>query len=131
MPDFSQRYIGHFAHTFQAFSSYGELVKLDNVDFEKEFVVYSNDQIEARYILSHTLMQNILRLKNIIGKNISISFYGSKIYIAIHFKQAVFEPKIYKKVSSFDEIKNYFETINLVVQIVKTLNLDLKIWSKV
>jgi len=106
------------------------LIKLDNPEFEREFVVYGSDQIEARYILSHSLMQNILELKKLIKEDISLSFSGSKIYLAVHKTSSSFEPRIYKKVDSFDEIKLYFQTISLVVEVVKILNLDIKIWSK-
>jgi hypothetical protein len=41
-----------------------ELVKMDDNNFEKEFVVYSSDQIEARYILSHLLMKKLLIFKD-------------------------------------------------------------------
>jgi len=130
LPDNSEKFLGSLSHFFQSFSSRGELVKMDNPEFEKEFVVYSSDQIEARYILSHSLMNSILEYKKLVGKNISISFVGSNIYIAIGFKEKLFEPKIYKKVTSFDEVKFYFEVLSLTSDIVKYLNLDRKIWSK-
>ena len=130
LPDSSEKFLGSFSHFFQSFSSRGELVKMDSPEFEKEFVVYSDDQIEARYILSHSLMNSILEYKKLVGKNISISFVGSNIYIAIGFKQKLFEPKIYKKVTSFDEVRFYFEVLSLTSDIVKHLNLDRKIWSK-
>ena len=130
LPDSSERFLGSFSHLFQSLSTRGELVKLDNPEFEREFVVYSDDQIEARYILSHSFMQNILELKKMVGKNLYISFINSKIYIAINFKEQLFEPKIYKKVTNFDDIKFYFQVISLSVDIVKYLSLDRKIWSK-
>lgn len=129
-PDNTEKFIGSFSHFFQSFSSHGELVKLDSPDFEKEFVVYSNDQIEARYILSHSLMQNILQYKKLIGRNLSLSFVGSKIYIAIGFKQKLFEPKIYKSIKSFDEVKIYFQILSLTVDLVNILKLNRRIWSK-
>ena len=130
LPDSSEKFLGSLSHFFQSFSSRGELIKMDSPEFEKEFVVYSDDQIEARYILSHSLMESILEYKKLVGKNISISFVGSNIYIAIGFKQKLFEPKIYKKVTSFDEVRFYFEVLSLTSDIVKHLNLDKKIWSK-
>jgi hypothetical protein len=130
LPDNSEKFLGSLSHFFQSFSSRGELIKMDNPEFEKEFVVYSSDQIEARYILSHSLMNSILEYKKLVGKNISISFVGSNIHIAIAFKQRLFEPKIYKKVTSFDEVRFYFEVLSLTSDIVKHLNLDRKIWSK-
>ena len=130
LPDNSEKFFGSFSHFFQSFSSRGELIKLDNPEFEKEFMVYSDDQIEARYILSHSLMNSILEYKKLVQKKISISFVGSNIYIAIGFKKRLFEPKIYKKVTNFDEVRFYFEVLNLTTDIIKHLNLDRKIWSK-
>lgn len=130
LPDNSEKLLGSLSHFLQSFSSRGELVKMDNPEFEKEFVVYSDDQVEARYILSHSLMNSILEYKKLVGKNISISFVGSNIYLAIGFKQKLFEPKIYKKVTSFDEVRFYFEILSFTSDIVKHLNLDRKIWSK-
>jgi len=130
VPDNSEKFLGSISHFFQSFSSRGELIKMDNPEFEKEFVVYSSDQIEARYILSHSLMSSILEYKKLVGKNIFLSFVGSNIYIAIGFKERLFEPKIYKKVTSFDEVKFYFQVLSLTSDIVKYLNLDIKIWSK-
>lgn len=130
LPDKTEKFLGNFAHFFQSMSSHGQLVKLDNPEFEKEFVTYSSDQIDARYILSHSLMKNLLELKKLVNENISISFNGSNIFIAIHKAHESFEPKIHKKVTNFDEIKDYFQTISIIVDIVKILSLDVKIWSK-
>ena len=54
LPDFAQNAFGDFIGSWLQSKNQAreELVKMDNPDFEKEFVVYSNDQIEARYILS-------------------------------------------------------------------------------
>jgi len=130
LPDNSEKFFGSFSHFFQSFSSRGELVKMDNIEFEKAFVIYSNDQIEARYILSHALMQRILEYKKLVGRNIYISFTKSKIYVAIRFNTKLFEPKIYKKITNFEEVSFYFKVISMTVDIIKYLNLDKKIWSK-
>ena len=50
-------------------SSHGELVKLEDPEFEKSFVVYSGNQTEARYILSTSLMRRILDYKVNCKKN--------------------------------------------------------------
>lgn len=130
VPDKSEKFFGSISHFFQSFSSRGELVKMDNSEFEREFAIYSDDQIEARYILSHSLMESILEYKKLVGKNLYISFTRSNIYLAIGFNQKLFEPKIYKKITSFDEVSFYFKVISLTVDIVNHLNLDRRIWSK-
>jgi len=130
LPDNNEKIFGSISHFFQSFSSHGELVKMDNTEFENEFTIYSDDQIEARYILSHSLMNSILEYKKLVGKNLYISFINSKIYIAISYKGELFEPKIYKKITDFKEISYYFKVISMTVDIVKYLNLDRRIWSK-
>ena len=52
----------------------GSRVKLENPDFEKTFDVYSTDQIEARYLLSPSMMERLLALDREFNKNITISF---------------------------------------------------------
>lgn len=130
LPDKSEKLLGSISHFFQSFSSRGELVKMDNSKFEREFAIYSDDQIEARYILSHALMDSILEYKKLVGRNLYISFANSNIYIAIGYNEKLFEPKIYKKITSFDEVSFYFKVISMTVDIVKHLNLDRRIWSK-
>ena len=57
----------------------GELVKLENPEFESEFAVYSDDQIESRYILSPSLMERILSFKKQTKKSIQLSFIDSRL----------------------------------------------------
>lgn len=130
LPDNAEKFIGSFSHFFQSFSARGKLIKLDNPEFERNFVIYSGDQVEARYILSHSLMENILLLKSRVQKELFISFVGSKIYIAIPFSKPLFEPKIYKKVTSFSEVRFYFDILSMALSIVDILKLDQRIWSK-
>ena len=40
------------------------LVKLEDPEFEKHFVVSGEDQVEARYILSTCLMQRLTDFRN-------------------------------------------------------------------
>ena len=130
LPDRAQKLFGDFGTFFQGLSTRGELVKMDNSEFEKEFVVYSDDQIEARYILTPALMERIVRLKKKVDKALHVSFYGSKIYLAISFKKEMFEPKIFKSLLEFREIREYFEVLDMLVGIVNEFKLNRKIWSK-
>jgi hypothetical protein len=59
------------------------LVKFDNKDFEKEYVVYSDNEMEARSIISEPLMIFLLELKKNTNAKIYISFVGNKIFLGI------------------------------------------------
>lgn len=109
---------------------FGELVKLEDVEFEKNFAVFSDDQIEARYILSTSLMQRILQFKLKTMKDIRLGFANSNVYIAIPFRQYLFEPRLFGKIVSFENVAAYFEIISLTTNIVDDLNLNTRIWTK-
>ena len=107
-----------------------ELVKMDNPEFEREFVVYGSDQIEARYILNHTLMQRLIEFKKRSKHKIYISFVSSKIYIAIDYGKDLFEPAVFKTLLDYKVAMEYVKTLHLCVGIVEELKLNQKLWSK-
>ncbi|MGH7504128.1 MAG: DUF3137 domain-containing protein, partial [Longimicrobiales bacterium] len=57
LPDTAQRFLGGIGQTLQSMNFMrGELIKLEDPEFERHFVVYADDQVEARYLLSTSLM---------------------------------------------------------------------------
>lgn len=107
-----------------------ELVKMDDNEFEREFVVYSKDQIEARYILSHSLMKKLLELRKKSKHPIYVSFVGNYIHIAIDYKKDLFEPSIFHSLLDYKIAMEYVGTLHLALGIVDELKLNEKIWSK-
>ncbi len=131
LPDWGEAFWGKLAQTFQSWDkSRGELVKLEDREFENLFKVYGTDQIEARYILSTSLMRRIVDFKNGTGKDICLSFIGSKVFMAITFKRALFEPRLFRTILDFTPIQEYYEDLQLAVGIVEDLNLNTRIWTK-
>ena len=111
------------------FKGTGELIKLEDIEFEKYFTVYGSDQIESRYILSTSLMKRIVDYKEEKDKNIYISFVNNKIYVAISCNKDLFEPKTFESLLVFNLIKEYYEDLCLAVDIIEDLNLNTRIWG--
>lgn len=131
LPDSAEKLFGGFGKMLQEWNiGRPDLIKLEDPEFEREFVVYGNDQIESRYILSTSLMRQILEFKRKTGFNIYLSFVGSKVYVAVPTNQDMFEPKCFFKVDTFDPVFDYFRDISFAVDIVDDLNLNTRIWSK-
>lgn len=131
LPDFAQGIFGKFGQTLQSWGkSHGELVKLEDVEFEKAFVCYSNDQTEARYILSPALMEKILNLKSKANRKIHLSFINSRVYVAISYQKDLFEASIFSKLDQKHKIQEFFNDLNLALGIVEDLNLNTRIWTK-
>ena len=67
-------------------------VALESVHYKKLFDVYSSDQTEARYVLDTVFMERFYNLKKVFRANdISCSFYGDKLMIAISTDKDAFE----------------------------------------
>jgi len=130
--DVAERLFGRLGQKLQGMTLFSDLklVKLEDPEFEKLFVVYSQDQIEARYILSTSLMQRIVQFRKRTGKEISMSFVGSRIFVAIPQIKPLFEPRVFRTLLDFNAICEYFEDMNMAVGIVDELNLNTRIWSK-
>lgn len=108
----------------------GSRVKLENPEFEKIFDVYSTNQIEARYLLSPSMMEQLVALDRGLNKSIKISFRNSSILIAIPESKDHFEASIWKSISDLNQLKSDFSTIHKLVAIVDNLNLNTRIWTK-
>ncbi|OHD72186.1 MAG: hypothetical protein A2W19_14855 [Spirochaetes bacterium RBG_16_49_21] len=107
-----------------------EPVRLEDIEFEKHFAVYSTDQITARYILSTSLMKRITEYKIKVGRAIRISFIRNKIFIAIGNKKNSFEINLFKSLYDFDKIKEYYNDFRIALDIIDDLNLNTRIWLK-
>ncbi|MDM8568428.1 DUF3137 domain-containing protein [Thiotrichales bacterium HSG1] len=108
----------------------GELVKLESPEFEQEFSVYSDNQITARYILSPSLMQRILKFKRESRRTIYLSFVDGKLYVAISIFGSLFEPRVFSTLLDYDIYRDYFTDMLFAKSIVEELNLNRRIWSK-
>jgi len=131
LPDTAEKLFGWVGQKLQSLNVFrGKLVKLEDPEFERHFVVYGSDQVEARYILSMSLMKRIVDFKEKTRKKIYLSFIGSMVFVAIWYTKNLFEPRIFRTLLDFEPIKEYFGDLQLVIGIVDDLNLNTRIWSK-
>lgn len=131
LPDTAQKIFGLLGQSLQSiFKHSGELVKLEDIEFEKLFVVYSDDQVEARYILSTSLMQRITEFRKKTKNSVYLSFTGSNVNVAITMNRDLFEPRIFSTLLNFNVARQYLEDLQFAVGIVDELNLNNRIWTK-
>jgi len=131
LPDTAEKLFGWLGQKLQEMNIFrGKIVKLDDPEFENMFAVYSDDQIEARYILSPGLMQRISEFREKTGRTVYMSFVGSNVYVAVSFERNLFEPKIFSTILDLEVIREYYADLGLAIGIVDDLNLNTRIWSK-
>lgn len=130
LPDRLQKMFGDLGQALQGLNVRdGQLIKLEDPEFERQFVVYGEDQIEARYVLSASLMQRLVKFQARANKDLRISFSGSKLYAAIPFEGELFEPRIRESLLNISHIREYYDDMKLVIDIVDELNLNTRIWT--
>jgi hypothetical protein len=131
LPDTAESLFGSLGTMFQKWNmSRDKLVKMEDVDFEKAFAVYSNDQVEARYILSTSLMQRILQFREKTRSKIGLSFINSEVFIAVPLRENLFEAPFFSSMVNFEMVEGFNKYLVLFIGIVEDLNLNTRIWTK-
>ncbi len=117
---------GFFANRLTSFMSKLSRVKLEDVDFEQHFEVYSSDQVEARYLLNTAAMERFLSLARFYRAGLEASFNEQKLLIKLSSKHNYFEPQldISKPLSFRGDIEQLFKELTEIFSLIDALNLD-------
>lgn len=127
--DFGSALGAWFSKNLFSFSN-KDVIKLENVDFDKAFITYGTDQVESRYLLTPAMMERILRLNNNSKYSISLSFIESRMYIAFPLNRNYFEAPIFKSLLNLELLNEDITAIKFMYDIVKELDLNTRIWGK-
>ncbi len=104
-------------------------IELEDVNFAKKFKVYSQDQIEARYLLTTSFMERLQNLQKVFfGDSVEVSFVNGRILFLIKTKKDFFESaSILKEFSLLKETKAFFDQLEAIFSVIDILKLDQKI----
>lgn len=131
LPDQAEKllggWLGHLVQQYN-FTAPGQLVELEDPEFEERFVVYSADQVEARYLLTPALLRRMLELRERYREGVCFSFIGGAIYIAIRNSRDRFEPTLLASLEN--ATRAHYADLRDCAAIVEELNLNTRIWSK-
>lgn len=130
--DTMERYLGKLGRKFQQWnpSRPGNLVKLENPEFEKKFAVYSTDEQECRYILTPSMMERLLDMTKRINFKVAVSFRNNQVYIAVFNNMDLFEPSVFGSLLKEEDYKIIINMMKLMTGIIEDLNLNTRIWTR-
>ena len=95
-------------------------INIDDSEFEKYYDVYSDDKVEARWLLTASFKNRMVQLANHeIGKDITISFENNNLYIAIDENKDWLDISILK---SATDISNYRAVVLEIISILKIID---------
>ena len=101
-------------------------VKLEDLSFEKNFNVYTKDQIEARYLLTTAFMERLKNIETAFGtKQIKCSFFDDNIIFAISTKKDLFELcSLFRPLSDTRYIENFYDEIISIQKLIDHFKLS-------
>jgi prepilin signal peptidase PulO-like enzyme (type II secretory pathway) len=115
---------------FSVFSSEKkQSIDLENEDFNRAFDVQTTDEIKARYILSSSMMERLLKFKSKHREKIEVSFVHSRMYVALSSGRNYFEPKLFESIANTQAEMIYYDLI-FFFGMVEDFDLNTRIWSK-
>jgi hypothetical protein len=130
LPDTAEKYLGGFGKWLQKKTGggAGEMVYMENVKFEKEFVVYSTDPVEARYLITPKIQEQIYSLKKLLKRDLRLSFVNNNVYIAIS-RDNIFQLDTPLSFTDNKTLKYYMRDIVELLTLIHLLDLNIRIWS--
>lgn len=114
--------IGNF---FGGIGKSSERVRLEDPRFEKLFEVFSDDQVEARYLLTPTFMERVSQLADTVGGQLQLAFDGDRLLMTINGGGDRFEGGgMFKRADDPGQIAKIASEIGLVFEIIHVLKLN-------
>jgi len=133
-PDTAERALGGIGKWFQekfGGSGRGEMVYMEDPVFEKKFVVYASDPVEARYLLTPSMQEYFIDLSKHLGSDsIHASFINGKLFLALSGNFDLFNFDINKSLKNPDTIKYYTRNLINILSVIEILDLNTRIWGK-
>ncbi len=101
----------------------GEIVKFNDSEFDRQFMVHATDPSAARVVLTPELRKRIVELRLKHGPPLWASFTGTKAYFAVHHAD-MFEANLHQSVLDFSVARKYFEEMRFAVGFAEDLGLQ-------
>ena len=108
----------------------GTVQRMENVEFERLFVVRSPDPVEARYILTPAMQERFIELSRKWSPKLRVSFQDSLVILALPLSGDWFEGNIHTPVADPSQFNNLVAQLNACFSTVTDLDLNTRIWTK-
>ena len=113
----------------QKFARQGELIELEDEDFEFYFAAYGEDQVASRYVLTPALIQALLEMRRELQIPFFASFVGSSMYFAIEPSEDPFDVEWWMPLNSYKALFSHYQYLRIPEYVVAKLALDTRIWG--
>jgi len=101
-------------------------VKLEDISISGQYQIFSDNQLEARVLLTPLFIERLNNLKKCFNnKRIDVAFFGDHALFAIHTNQNLFEPfSLFKKTTNLEAYARYYDEIKSIYDLTKILYIN-------
>ena len=100
-------------------------VDMESAEFNKKFNVYAQNEHEAFYIITPSLMERLSYLEILNSGKIAFCFHQNKLYVGIDNRKDSFEPgSVFKEIDEVAIKQTITDEIEIITQFVDQLKLD-------
>ena len=99
-------------------------VMMEDQDFNNNFRTYAQDEHDAFYILTPSLMEKIKRITSNISGKALFCFVDNKLHIGLYNNKDSFEHSIFKKINEQQVVEEISKDIKSITNFIDELNLD-------
>ncbi len=92
-------------------------------ELDRYFKAYAQDNLPVQELLSSSLVQTILNIRETKGKKVYMSFVDGHLYIAIEEPKDLLEPELFRSNTNFEVVSNFYEELLMLNNLVRELDL--------
>ena len=99
-------------------------VSMEDMEFNKEFKVYAQNELDAFYVLTPNCMEKIKELKDKTKGRLLLCFINNRLHVGLYNNKDLFEANIFKKINLEEEQNKTLNEMKIITEFVDTLDLD-------
>jgi len=102
---------------------FGEKEMMDDVDFMRDFRVFADDKVEARYLLTPAFMERLREINRETSGEFSLSavFMDERLYLFLNGAPDLFETTLFGRPASIELAREYQTQIRKILSLIETL----------
>ncbi len=105
-------------------------VKMEDLEFNKNFCVYAQSEHEAFYILTPHFMEKLKEVTNKLNCGVMFCFVDNRLHIAIDNNEDSFECNVFKVINEQEIEEDIIKDIKVITDFVNELSLDNDLFRK-
>ena len=124
LPDKLEAHLDYLAETVQSMTTIDgcKLVKLEDPEFERHFKVYATDEVQARYVLTPLMMQQMSSLRAKYDRDVMFSFCEDEFHFAVSMPEGLLTLGD-KVITDRNNIRIIYDNVCAAQSILKELRL--------